>query len=125
MARRWKKDVRFYDYQCTLTGEKFRLYHESKNTSELISVKAFYELNPERDDRPEVIKKKLAALEVSQPSLPDSPDSPASEDSEKKSAEDSANDPPADLPSAPPETDEAKPADTKDLPPEKPPTPTA
>ena len=118
MARRWKKDVRFYDYQCTLTGEKFRLYRESKNTSELISIKAFYELHPERDDRPEVIKKKLATLEVSQPSLPGAPnDSPDAKDSEQKAAEDSAN--------GSPKTDETKPADTGDLPPEKPPTPTA
>ena len=68
MARRWKKDVKFYDYECSLTEEKFRMTKEAKNPSELVSVKAYYELHPEKDDRPEVIKKKLKVEEVAQES---------------------------------------------------------
>lgn len=69
MARKWKKkDIKFYDYECSLTGEKFRLNREAKNPGELISVKAYYELYPEKDDRPEVIKKKIGADEITQAS---------------------------------------------------------
>ena len=64
MARRWKKDVKFYDYICSLTGEKFRMAKEAKSPDQLTSVKAYYELHPQKDDRPEVIKKKAQADEI-------------------------------------------------------------
>lgn len=59
MARRRQKEKRTYKYECTLTGEEFILTSKAENPDELVSVKAFYELNPEKDDRPLDIKKKL------------------------------------------------------------------
>ena len=55
MAR--KKYKKTYDYECSLTGKKFRRTKEVKNPEELISVDAYYELHPENDDRPETKKK--------------------------------------------------------------------
>lgn len=57
MAR--KKFKKIYRYSCTLTGEEFKVTTEAKNPDDLMSVKAFYEMNPERDDRPEHIKIQL------------------------------------------------------------------
>ena len=57
MAR--KKHVQFYFYECQITGEKYKLTKEAKNPDELMSIKAYYELHPEEDDRPEHIKKQL------------------------------------------------------------------
>jgi len=48
-----------YDYQCSLTGEEFTTTEKAQHPKELLSVKAFYEMNPEMDDRPALIKKKL------------------------------------------------------------------
>ncbi|MCY4643990.1 MAG: hypothetical protein OXB88_05175 [Bacteriovoracales bacterium] len=64
MAKRWRKEIQLYDYECSLSGEKFRMTKPAPNPSELISVKAYYELYPEKDDRPEVIKKRAQAQEV-------------------------------------------------------------
>ncbi len=61
--RRGRKRIEFFDYECTLTGESFRLSREVTNTDDLVSVKAYYEMNPEKDDRPADIKKKLGVLE--------------------------------------------------------------
>lgn len=68
MARRWRKDIKFYDYECTLTGEKFRMTKEAKNPDELVSVKAYYELHPEKDDRSEVVKKQIGMEEITRAS---------------------------------------------------------
>ncbi|MFT6070303.1 MAG: hypothetical protein ACJAT2_002806 [Bacteriovoracaceae bacterium] len=57
MAR--KKFKKIYRYSCTLTGEEFKVTAESKNPDDLMSVKAYYEMNPEKDDRPEHIKIQL------------------------------------------------------------------
>lgn len=57
MAR--KKNIRFYKYKCSLTGEQFKLSAQAKNPEELLSVKAWYELNSDKDDRPEVVKREL------------------------------------------------------------------
>ena len=54
MAR--KKQKMTYKYECSLTGETFITTRQSDNPDELISVKAYYELNPEQDDRPETEK---------------------------------------------------------------------
>jgi hypothetical protein len=51
-----KKHKKIYRYSCTLTGEEFKVTAEAKNPDELMSVKAYYEMNPEKDDRPEHIK---------------------------------------------------------------------
>ena len=65
--RRRNKNIQFFDYECSLTGESFRTIKEAKNPDELISVKAYYELNPEKDDRPEVVKKKLDFFKKTNP----------------------------------------------------------
>jgi len=57
MAR--KKNIRFYKYKCSITGEQFKVTSQAKNPDELLSVKAWYELNSDKDDRPEVVKREL------------------------------------------------------------------
>jgi hypothetical protein len=52
-----KKKVEVHYYQCSITGERFKVNREAPNPDELVSVNAFYELNSEQDDRPEKIKK--------------------------------------------------------------------
>lgn len=59
MARKRKKEKRTYKYECTLSGEEFTVTAKAENPDELVSVKAYYELNPEKDDRPLDIKKRL------------------------------------------------------------------
>jgi hypothetical protein len=48
-----------FNYECSLTGEAFTLTEKAPNPKDLVTVKAYYELNPEMDDRPAVVKKKL------------------------------------------------------------------
>ena len=36
-----------YKYKCSLTSETFQLTKKIKDTEDLISVKAWYDLNPE------------------------------------------------------------------------------
>ena len=48
-----------YDYQCSLTNEAYVLTEKAANPKDLLSVKAYYEMHPEMDDRPAVVKKKL------------------------------------------------------------------
>ena len=57
MKRRKEKIT--YRYECSLTGETFICTEKASNPKDLISIKAYYELHPEKDDRPNVIKKKL------------------------------------------------------------------
>ena len=54
MARR--KYVQTFKHKCTITEETFVLTKQAPTPDELISVKAYYELNPDKDDRPERIK---------------------------------------------------------------------
>jgi hypothetical protein len=54
-----KREKITYNYQCSLTGEEFVLTEKASNPKELLSVKAFYEMNPDQDDRPAIVKKKL------------------------------------------------------------------
>ncbi len=61
MAKKRKKI--FHIYECSLSGEKFKVFKEAPKPEELMSIKAYYELNPEEDDRPEKIKKLVAATE--------------------------------------------------------------
>ena len=61
MAR--KKQKRIYTYKCSLTEETFKTTREAPHPDELISIKAYYDLNPDKDDRPEHIKAKLKAEE--------------------------------------------------------------
>lgn len=48
-----------YNYTCSLTGEEFVTTEKAANPKDLLSVKAYYEMHPEMDDRPAVVKKKL------------------------------------------------------------------
>ena len=57
MAR--KKFVKTYNYSCELTGQSFVTTKQATSADDLISVKAWYEMNPEKDDRPEVVKQRL------------------------------------------------------------------
>lgn len=61
MKRRREKIT--YTYECSLTGEQFVTTEKAPNPKELLSVKAYYEMNPDMDDRPAVIKKKLGISE--------------------------------------------------------------
>jgi hypothetical protein len=54
-----RKEKRTYKYECTMTEEKYVLTQKAENPDELMSVTAFYDMNPELDDRTEDIKKKL------------------------------------------------------------------
>ena len=54
-----KKFQQTYVYQCSISEESFVVTEEAPNPKELVSVKAYYELNPDKDDRPEDIKKQL------------------------------------------------------------------
>lgn len=58
MAKR-KSYKKIYRYQCTITGEEFKTTREAPSPEELISVKAYYDLHPEEDDRPEAIKQQF------------------------------------------------------------------
>lgn len=62
MAKR-RREKKIYKYECTLTGEQFTLTEKAEHPDELVSVKAYYEMHPELDDRPKDIKKKLGILE--------------------------------------------------------------
>jgi len=55
-----KREKKTYKYECSLTGETFKTTRQAPNPDELISIKAYYELNPDKDDRPEKIKQQLA-----------------------------------------------------------------
>jgi hypothetical protein len=54
MAR--KKYKKTYDYECSITGEEYTMTEKAKNPEDLVSVNAWYELNEDKDDRPDVEK---------------------------------------------------------------------
>lgn len=58
MAR--KKRIEIFSYECSITGETFKTTKKTEHADELISIKAYYELNPEKDDRPDRIKRETA-----------------------------------------------------------------
>ncbi len=57
MKRRRERVV--FNYECSLSGEAFTLTEKAPNPKDLVTIKAYYELNPEMDDRSAVVKKKL------------------------------------------------------------------
>jgi hypothetical protein len=57
MKRRREKIT--YNYECSLTNEQYVTTAKAPNPKELLSIKAYYEMNPDMDDRPAVVKKKL------------------------------------------------------------------
>jgi hypothetical protein len=58
MAKR-RKEKRFYTYECTITAERYKLTKKVDNQDDLVSIDAYYQLNPDKDDRPLVVKKRL------------------------------------------------------------------
>ena len=58
-----KRNVQTYRYKCTITEQEFKTTREAPRPDELVSVRAWYDLHPEEDDRPEDIKKQFASLE--------------------------------------------------------------
>lgn len=57
MKRRREKMT--YNYECSLTQEAYVMTEKAPNPKDLLSIKAYYDMNPENDDRPAIIKKKL------------------------------------------------------------------
>jgi hypothetical protein len=55
-----KKFERIIKYKCTITGEEFKMSTEAPKPSELMSLRAYYEMHGEEDDRPEHIKKQIS-----------------------------------------------------------------
>ncbi len=64
-----KKIKKIYKYECTMTGEAFKTTAEAKHPDELVSVKAYYELHPDKDDRPQDVKIRLKQEEEALQSL--------------------------------------------------------
>ena len=54
-----KKFRETYNYECSITEEQFTTRRKADNPEELISIKAYYELNPDMDDRPQSVKQRL------------------------------------------------------------------
>ena len=57
MKRRREKIT--YNYECIMTNEQFVTTEKAPHPKELMSIKAYYEMHPDEDDRPAIIKKKL------------------------------------------------------------------
>jgi hypothetical protein len=53
-----KKEKFFNIYKCSITGESFKIFGKLVKTQDLLSLKAYYSMHPEEDDRPLSIKKK-------------------------------------------------------------------
>lgn len=60
MKRRREKMT--YNYECSLSGEQYVLTQKAPNPKDLVSIKAYYELHPDMDDRPAIVKKKLGIV---------------------------------------------------------------
>jgi hypothetical protein len=58
-----KKIKKIYKYECTITGETFKTTEEAENPGELTTVSAYYQMHPEKDDRPIEIKLKMKTTE--------------------------------------------------------------
>jgi len=63
--KRHKKEKITYTYECSLSGEEFVMSVKAANPKELLTVKAYYEMHPDMDDRPAIIKKKLGVTAAS------------------------------------------------------------
>ncbi|MGZ3788521.1 MAG: hypothetical protein ACXVLQ_08370 [Bacteriovorax sp.] len=58
-----KKIKKIYKYECTITGEVFKTTEAAAHPGELTTVSAYYQMHPEKDDRPLEIKVKVKAKE--------------------------------------------------------------
>ena len=67
MAR--KKTKMTYTYKCSISGKKFLRTRKIANTEELVSVNSYYELNPDKDDRPEKVKKEILLRQEEEQSM--------------------------------------------------------
>lgn len=54
-----KKIKKIYKYECNVSGEQFKTTAEAPSPGDLTTVSAFYQMNPELDDRPLEIKVKI------------------------------------------------------------------
>jgi len=54
-----KREEPFQKYTCIITGEEFSMRFKAPNPEDLVSVKGYYQLNPDKDDRPLHVKKQL------------------------------------------------------------------
>jgi hypothetical protein len=45
-----------YTYQCNLSGQTVQTTREAASPGDLMSIEAYYEIHPENDDRPHLIK---------------------------------------------------------------------
>lgn len=54
-----KKIKKIYKYECNVTGEQFKTTAEAPSPGDLTTVSAYYQMNPELDDRPLEIKVKI------------------------------------------------------------------
>lgn len=61
-----RKEKTFYKYQCTLTQEEFITTRQAPHPDELMSVKAYYDLHSQEDDRPAVMKARLSLNEANE-----------------------------------------------------------
>lgn len=91
-----KKFIKTYNYQCSLTDKSFTTTREAPHPDRLISIQAFYQLNPEEDDRPESIKlqeretetvetRAEAKMEVAVKAKAETAEAETGEENEKKS----------------------------------------
>lgn len=56
-----KRDQRQHHvYQCPVTERSYKLTRQAPEPDELLSVEAWYEMNPEQDDRPARAKERDA-----------------------------------------------------------------
>jgi hypothetical protein len=67
MAKKGFKQIQ--RYKCTMTGEEFKTTRKAPSAGDLISVKAYYMMNPDKDDRPENVKIEIANREASGESM--------------------------------------------------------
>jgi len=67
MAR--KKTKITFAYKCSISGKKFLRTRKISNTGDLVSVNAYYELNPDKDDRPEKVKKEMLLKQEEEKSM--------------------------------------------------------
>lgn len=77
MAR--KRAKRIYRYKCSITEREYKVTREVKNPENLLCLDAYYQMNPEEDDRPDSALATLgidrdAPLEVESQETEDSPE---------------------------------------------------
>ena len=58
-----KKIKKIYKYECTISGEAFKTTAEAQNPGELTTISSYYQMHPDKDDRPIEIKVKVKAKE--------------------------------------------------------------